>query len=102
VQLLLERAAAIKKKVFGADHPNTNYVYCHLASLLLRMGSPNEAYDLAQHTLSNQDRMLGPNHPRTQYSASITAEALDTLGRTKEASALREKYGLTPEAPSAS
>jgi hypothetical protein len=28
---------------------------------------------------------------------AITSDALDALGRTEEARALREKYGITPE-----
>jgi hypothetical protein len=46
---------------------------------------------LAIHAASS-----GPNHPWTKDSASVTAEALDVLGRTGEAKALRERYGLTP------
>jgi len=31
----------------------------------------------------------------TKDSARVTAEALDALGRTEEAKALRERYGMT-------
>ena len=31
----------------------------------------------------------------TKDSARVTAEALDALGRTEEAKALRERYGVT-------
>jgi hypothetical protein len=36
----------------------------------------------------------------TNDSARVTADALDALGRTEEAKAVREKHGLTePEKP---
>jgi hypothetical protein len=31
----------------------------------------------------------------TKESARVTADALDALGRTEEAKALRERYGVT-------
>jgi hypothetical protein len=31
----------------------------------------------------------------TRESARVTADALDALGRTEDAKALRERYGLT-------
>jgi hypothetical protein len=34
-------------------------------------------------------------HRWTKWSARATADALDALGRTDEAKALREKYGIT-------
>jgi hypothetical protein len=45
-------------------------------------------------------KALGPDRPWTKDSARVTADALDALGRTEEAKALRERYGLTePEKP---
>jgi hypothetical protein len=41
-------------------------------------------------------KVIGQIHPWTKDSARVTADALDALGRTEEAKALREKYGLTP------
>jgi hypothetical protein len=37
----------------------------------------------------------GLNHRWTKDSARVTADALDALGRTEEAKALRERYGVT-------
>jgi hypothetical protein len=45
---------------------------------------------LAVHTAKN-----GRNHPWTIDSARVTADALDTLGRAEEATAVRERYGIT-------
>jgi hypothetical protein len=41
------------------------------------------------------DEVLGQDHPWTKDSARVTADALEALGRTEEAKALRERYGLT-------
>jgi uncharacterized protein HemY len=50
------------------------------------------------------EKALGPEHPDTRKasttlrasfrSRATTADALDALGRTEEAKALRERYGL--------
>ena len=39
------------------------------------------------------DKALGRDHAWTKESARVTADALDALGRTEEAKALRERYG---------
>jgi hypothetical protein len=38
--------------------------------------------------------VLGHDHAWTKDRARVTADALDALGRTEEAKALREQYGL--------
>jgi len=67
------------------------------------MASPTEALTFGETALAAHDKVLGPNHPYTKDSARVTADALDALGRTEEAKALREKYGVTePEKPNPS
>jgi hypothetical protein len=58
------------------------------------MGCRNEAVSLGNTALNAQDKALGPDHAWTKDSARGTANALDALGRTEEAKALREKYGV--------
>jgi Tetratricopeptide repeat len=58
-------------------------------------GQPTEALTLGQAAVAAHDKALGPNHPWTKDSARVPADALDALGRTEEAKALRERYGLT-------
>jgi hypothetical protein len=36
----------------------------------------------------------GPEHPKTKDAARVTADALAALGRTEEAAALPERYGV--------
>ena len=46
-------------------------------------------------TGARHEAALGLNHSWTKDSARVTADALDALGRTEEANALREQYGVT-------
>jgi hypothetical protein len=49
---------------------------------------------------ADHPKVFGRRHSRTKNSARVTADALDALGRTEEAKALRERYGVTePEKP---
>jgi hypothetical protein len=57
-------------------------------------GQPTEALALAQTALDAHEKLLGRHHAWTKESARVTADALDALGRTEEAKALRERYGL--------
>jgi Tetratricopeptide repeat len=66
----------------------------HYARLLLQTGRAAEALTAAQAALATHKAASGLNHPWTKESARVTADALDALGRTEEAKALRERYGL--------
>jgi hypothetical protein len=57
-------------------------------------GRTQEALTIAQSALATHEAASGPNHSWTKDSASLTADALDALGRVDEANALRERYGL--------
>jgi hypothetical protein len=76
--------------------PHANEARCNLSRLLLLSGSLTEALTLGKTALAAHDKVMGQHHPLTKDSARITADALDALGRTEEAKALREQYGLTP------
>ena len=97
-----ERALAIREKVLGPEHPDSNRTRLNLAILLLASGSVDQALTLGEIALTAHEGTLGPNHAWTKDSARVTADALDALGLTEEATALREKYEITPEKPSAS
>ena len=91
---LFERALAIREKALGPEHPDTNRVRCNLSRVLLLIGPPAEALALGETALAAHDKVLGPDHAWTKDSARVTADALDALGRTEEAKALRERYGV--------
>jgi tetratricopeptide (TPR) repeat protein len=91
---LFERALAIWEKVLAA-HPNTNRARHNLSRLLLLSDCPTEALTLGETALAAHEKLLGRDHSWTKDSARVTADALDALGRSEEAKALRERYGLT-------
>ena len=63
-------------------------------------GQPTEALSLGETALTAHDKVLGRDHAWTKDSARVTGDALGALGRTDEAKALRERYGLTePQSP---
>jgi tetratricopeptide (TPR) repeat protein len=92
---LYERALTICETVLGPEHQNTNRTRCNLARLLLSENQPTEALTLGEAALAAHDKVLGRDHAWTKESARVTADALDALGRTEEAKALRERYGVT-------
>ena len=66
-------------------------------------GQRTEALALGETALAAHDKALGSDHAWTKDSARVTADALEALGRTEDAKALRERYGLTPpETPQSS
>jgi tetratricopeptide (TPR) repeat protein len=99
-RLHYERAQVILEDALGPKHQLTNRVRSDRAMLFLHMGDPAGALPLGEAALAAHDEVLGPNHPWTLQSASITASALDMLGRIDKAKVLREKYGLTGPAAS--
>ena len=58
-------------------------------------GQPGEALTLGETAFGAHDITLGRDHDLTKDSARVTSDALDALGRTEEAKALRERYGVT-------
>ena len=92
---VFQRAIAIGKKALGADHPFTHRYCSNCARLLIDTERPNEALMMAEAALEVHAATNGPNHHWTRDSARVTADALDALGRTEEAKALRERYGIT-------
>jgi tetratricopeptide (TPR) repeat protein len=94
---LYERALAIREneKVLGPTHQDTNRTRRNLAQLLLTSGQPTEALTLGETALAAHRKILGRYHTWTIDSARVTADALDALGRTEEAKALRKRYGHT-------
>jgi tetratricopeptide (TPR) repeat protein len=88
---LFERALAIYEKTVGPNSPATNRTRTDLSRLLVLIGSPTEALTLGEIALAAHDKALGRDHRWTIQSARVTADALDALGRTEEAKALRER-----------
>jgi tetratricopeptide (TPR) repeat protein len=91
---LFERALAILEKVLGPEHPNTNRARRNLARVHLAAGDSAEALTLGEVALAAHEKVVGASHMWTKDSAGVTADALDALGRTEEATTLRIRYGI--------
>jgi tetratricopeptide (TPR) repeat protein len=91
---LLERALATWEKVLGAEHPNTNRARRNLACVHLAAGDSAEALTLGEAALAAHEKVVGASDMWTKDSAGVTADALDALGRTEEATTLRIRYGI--------
>ncbi|HEY6258164.1 MAG TPA: tetratricopeptide repeat protein [Xanthobacteraceae bacterium] len=85
------RAMAIAEKAHGPGHPDTHRYRSHYARLRLGTGRATETLALGEAALAIHEASSGVNHPWTKASARVTADALDVLGRTKEAAALRAR-----------
>jgi len=62
------------------------------ARFLLETGQPIDALALGETALAAEARIFGPNQSHTAGLARVTG--FDALGRTEDAKALRERYGL--------
>src|SRR5262249_42153936 len=91
---LFERALAVREKKAGPEDPAANRPRYHLARLLLVSGHANEAITLGETALAAHEKVLGRNHAWTVDSARVTTDAMGAVGRTEEAKALRERYGV--------
>ena len=97
---LLERELEARNEL---QDPSTNRLRANLSRLLLRILLQLKRSPSAKLPSLPTTRFLDRDHAWTKDSARVTADALDALGRTEEAKALREQYGLTePEKPKAS
>jgi tetratricopeptide (TPR) repeat protein len=92
---LVERVLAIRKKVLGPEHPDTATSMHQLAYFLKDEGDTKRALPLSERAVAIREKVLGPGHPWTKDSARVNADALDALGRSSEATGLRERYGIT-------
>ena len=74
----------------NSDHPQANIVRYNWARFLLKTGQPIGAR--SKTALAAEARIFGPNQSHTAGLARVTG--FDALGRTEDAKALRERYGL--------
>jgi hypothetical protein len=79
----------------NGGHSLTQRYASHYARLLMVTGRASEGLTFAQSALATHEVASGLKHPWTKDSARVTADALEALGRTQEAKALRERYGVT-------
>jgi tetratricopeptide (TPR) repeat protein len=92
---LVERALAIREEILGHEHPATGGSVHALGLLLADEGDSARALAHFERALTVAEKALGPQHPDTMKVIRSLSEALDALGRTEDAKALRERYGVT-------
>jgi non-specific serine/threonine protein kinase/serine/threonine-protein kinase len=78
-QELFEKALETRRKLLGAEHPDTLTTSDHLGRCLERRARYVEAEKLIRDTLVMRERVLGPDHPDTLASRhSLIIFAFDT------------------------
>ena len=73
---------ARRRRVLGADHPDTLGSANNLAEDLRRLGEYQAARELDEDTLAHRRRVLGDDHPDTRRSVRNLAADLHALGET--------------------
>ncbi|MFB1482496.1 tetratricopeptide repeat protein [Corallococcus sp. RDP092CA] len=74
-----QRAAAIRERVLGADHPDTAKSLTNFARVRLRQDAPGEALALYQRVLDIQRKRLGPRHPAVADTLVLMGEVRERL-----------------------
>jgi tetratricopeptide (TPR) repeat protein len=91
-RLIWERALADAEQALAPDHIFFALALFNLAFVLRAQGDQGQARELLERVVSVWDE--GLQHGDMKQHAQLTVRALDALGRTNEASVLREKYGI--------
>ena len=79
---------AVRKRVLGAEHPDTLTAAGNLASFLLRQRKHAESEKMHREVLAVMQRLLGAEHPRTLTSAQNLASSLLRQGKQDEGVAM--------------
>ncbi|RUP45334.1 Tetratricopeptide repeat-domain-containing protein [Jimgerdemannia flammicorona] len=76
---LYERVLAIRKKVLGAEHPNTALDLCNLAFLYIGQGEYDQATSFLERALAIFEKVLGSEHQNMTKSLQALAICLRTV-----------------------
>jgi hypothetical protein len=79
---------ATRKRVLGADHPETLASANNLANTLRVQGHLDEAEELLRTTLATKHRVLGHDHPESLVTASNLARTLYSKGHFRAAATM--------------
>ncbi len=85
---LLARSVEIRRRVLGADHPDTLQSMDSLAVFYQHAGRYDEAEKLQAETVAGRRRVLGEQHPDTLLSKSELATVYESQGRYPESEKL--------------
>ncbi len=82
---LEKESLEIRKRVLGADNPETLAVMSDVANDFIDEGQLAEAVKLSREVLDRQRRTLGPENPQTLATVNYLGDALFEQGRWDEA-----------------
>jgi len=88
---LLERTLALRRKVYGPEHPEMVDSLEHLAAALEAQGELRAAEDLYRQALSMELKVFPADHPRRARTLSALGELLPLVGMQREAEALHRE-----------
>ncbi len=80
-----EQALSIRRKILGADHPETFGSITHMGILLMHKGKREEVMSLWHERLEGLRHILGDHQPSTLTSFSHMGGLLATQGKLEEA-----------------
>ena len=98
-EALILKGLEVSAEGLGPEHPIHARALENLAKTLLRTDRLAEAHENAAEALRVHEAKLGLGHFWTLDSAASTAEALDALGRSEDAAAMRLRFGIKPALP---
>ena len=88
---LHEKALAIRKNIFGEDHPNVATSYNNLASVYYRLAEYNKAKELHEKALMIRKNNFGEDHADVAISYSSLAPVHYSMGEYNKAKELHQK-----------
>ena len=86
-----ERVVEARRRLLGAEHPETLLAMNNLAVGLGNIGEVKRAHELLARVLEAQERVLGPEHPQTLMSRNARAVVLCETGDLEGARDLHER-----------
>ncbi|MGZ4969615.1 MAG: tetratricopeptide repeat protein [Methylobacter sp.] len=86
-----EAALAIRKELFGEQHPDTADSLNNVAGYYYALGNAQRALELGEQALEIRRKLFGEQHPDTANSLSNVAGYYNVLGNTQRALELGEQ-----------
>jgi len=90
-ELLYDEALSIRRRVLGADHPDTATSLNNLAGLYYAQGRYEDAEPLYKEAHSTYHRALGDDHPDTAQNLNNLAALYESQGRYDDAEPLYDE-----------
>jgi len=88
---ILEQSVATRRRLLGAEHPDTLAAMSDLARLYGSMGRRAEAEKLDDQILERRRRLLGEEHPETLDAMAALAYIYRSQGRLEEAEKIDQR-----------